>query len=811
MKNVTIDITSSVFPSQLATDAEKASKEFGLQVGQAIQYEWFRKDGNSCRYYGRWKEFHRLRLYARGEQSVTKYKNELAIDGDLSYLNLDWTPVPVIPKFVDIVVNGMSSRLFKVKAYAQDAMSQAKRNKYQEQIEMQMAAKPVLNIIKEMSGFNAFAMDPDELPNNDEELSLYMQLNYKPAIEIAEEEAINTMFDENHYNDLRKRLDYDATVLGISVAKHEFLQGAGVKLSYVDPANIVYSYTEDPYFRDCFYWGEIKTLPITELMKIDQSLTKEQLQEITQYSQGWYDYYNVAQFYENSVFSKDTCTLMYFNYKTTKKIVYKKKMLDNGGARIIQKDETFNPPVEMMEEGNFEKIDKTIDVWYEGIMVMGTNILLQWKMSENMVRPKSATQHALPNYVASAPRMYKGAIESPVRRMIPFADLIQITHLKLQQVINRVVPDGVFIDADGLNEVDLGTGAAYNPEDALRLYFQTGSVIGRSFTQEGDFNNARVPITQLTSNSGLSKTQMLIANYNHYMDMIRTVTGLNEARDGSNPDPNSLVGLQKLAALNSNTATRHILEGGLYIYKSLAEALTYRIADILEFSDFKDEFINKIGRYNVSILNDISDLYIYDFGIFIEVAPDEEEKAQLEQNIQMALSKGDINLEDAIDIREIKNLKLANQLLKVKRIKKQDRQEKMEMQKQAMLSQQQLQSQQMAAQTAMQKMQTELQTKMQLKQAEVAFEMQLIEKEAQLKSQLMAEEFAYNQQIRGVEMEVLSRREKEKEKAKDQRISIQNTQQSKLIDQRKNNLPPLNFESNEDSLDGFDLGEFEPR
>ena len=811
MKNVTIDITSSVFPSQLATDAEKASKEFGLQVGQAIQYEWFRKDGNSCRYYGRWKEFHRLRLYARGEQSVTKYKNELAIDGDLSYLNLDWTPVPVIPKFVDIVVNGMSSRLFKVKAYAQDAMSQAKRNKYQEQIEMQMAAKPVLNIIKEMSGFNAFAMDPDELPNNDEELSLYMQLNYKPAIEIAEEEAINTMFDENHYNDLRKRLDYDATVLGISVAKHEFLQGAGVKLSYVDPANIVYSYTEDPYFRDCFYWGEIKTLPITELMKIDQSLTKEQLQEITQYSQGWYDYYNVAQFYENSVFSKDTCTLMYFNYKTTKKIVYKKKMLDNGGARIIQKDETFNPPVEMMEEGNFEKIDKTIDVWYEGIMVMGTNILLQWKMSENMVRPKSATQHALPNYAASAPRMYKGAIESTVRRMIPFADLIQITHLKLQQVINRVVPDGVFIDADGLNEVDLGTGAAYNPEDALRLYFQTGSVIGRSFTQEGDFNNARVPITQLTSNSGLSKTQMLIANYNHYMDMIRTVTGLNEARDGSNPDPNSLVGLQKLAALNSNTATRHILEGGLYIYKSLAEALTYRIADILEFSDFKDEFINKIGRYNVSILNDISDLYIYDFGIFIEVAPDEEEKAQLEQNIQMALSKGDINLEDAIDIREIKNLKLANQLLKVKRIKKQDRQEKMEMQKQAMLSQQQLQSQQMAAQTAMQKMQTELQTKMQLKQAEVAFEMQLIEKEAQLKSQLMAEEFAYNQQIRGVEMEVLSRREKEKEKAKDQRISIQNTQQSKLIDQRKNNLPPLNFESNEDSLDGFDLGEFEPR
>ena len=811
MKNVTIDITSSVFPSQLATDAEKASQEFGLQVGQAIQYEWFRKDGNNCRYYGQWKEFHRLRLYARGEQSVAKYKNELAIDGDLSYLNLDWTPVPVIPKFVDIVVNGMSNRLFKVKAYSQDAMSQAKRSKYQEQIEMQMAAKPILETVKEMTGFNAFTMDPEQLPNDDEELSLYMQLKYKPAIEIAEEEAINTMFDENHYDDIRKRLDYDSTVLGISVAKHEFLQGAGVKISYVDPANIVYSYTEDPYFRDCFYWGEIKTLPITELMKIDQSLTKDDLQEITQYSQGWYDYYNVAQFYENSVFSRDTCTLMYFNYKTTKKVVYKKKILESGGSRIIEKDDTFNPPAEMMEEGNFEKIEKTIDVWYEGVMVMGTNILLQWRLSENMVRPKSASQHALPNYVASAPRMYKGAIESNVRRMIPFADLIQITHLKLQQVINRVVPDGVFIDADGLNEVDLGTGAAYNPEDALRLYFQTGSVIGRSFTQDGDFNNAKIPITQLTSNSGLSKAQMLIANYNHYMDMIRTVTGLNEARDGSMPDPNSLVGLQKLAALNSNTATRHILEGGLYIYKTLAEALTYRVADILQYSDFKDEFINKIGRYNVSILNDIADLYIYDFGIFIEVAPDEEEKAQLEQNIQMALSKGDINLEDAIDIRELKNLKLANQLLKTKRIKKQEREEQMQMQQQAMQAQQQLQSQQMAAETAMQKIQTELQSKMQLKQAEVAFEMQLIEKQAQLKSQLMAEEFNYNQQMNGMEISVLTKKQQDAEKAKAERISLQNTQQSKLIDQRKNNLPPLNFESNEDSLDGFDLAEFEPR
>jgi hypothetical protein len=811
MKDVKINITFQAFPSQFATDAEKDTPEFGLQIGQAIQYEWFRKDGGNCRYYSQWRDFHRLRLYARGEQPTQKYKDELAVNGDLSYMNLDWTPVPIIPKFVDIVVNGMSDRLFAAKAYAQDAMSQSKRSKYQDMIEGQMVAKDLLMTIKEKSGVDPFVMPPEELPNSDEELSLYMQLNYKPAIEIAEEEAVNTIFEENNFAYLRRQCDYDVTTIGVTFAKHEFLPGAGVKLSYVDPANMVWSYTEDPYFRDCFYFGEIKTVPITELMKIDQGLTKDDLDEISKYSQSWYDYYNVAQFYENSIFSRDTCTLLYFNYKTTKKIVYKKKMLDNGNYRMIEKDDSFNPPDEMMSDGKFEKVEKTIDVWYEGIMVMGTNIILKWQMAENMVRPKSSSQHALPIFVGCAPRMYKGVIESLTRRMIPFADLIQITHLKLQQVIAKVVPDGVFLDADGINEVDLGTGNAYNPEDALRLYFQTGSVIGRSYTSDGEFNNARIPIQELNSNSGAAKTQMLIANYNHYLDMIRQVTGLNEARDGSDPDPNSLVGIQKLAALNSNTATRHILDASLHIFKSLAEAVTYRIADILEYADFKDDFANRIGKYNVSLLNEIKDLYIYDFGIFIDISPDEEQKAKLEQNIQIALSQKDINLEDAIDIREIKNIKLANQLLKLKRVKKQDREEMMAMQKQAMIAEQTIKQQELAANVAMQKIQLEGQQKMQIKQAEVAFEIEKLKVEAGLKSKLMAEEFGYNLKLHDMQESLLGEREKAREDAKAKRISQQNTEQSNLINQRKFGLPPMKFESNEDSLDGFDTGEFEPR
>lgn len=800
------------FPGDSASDAEKQTESYGLRIGQAIQYEWFRRGGGACRFYDQFAQFHKLRLYARGEQPIQKYKDELAVDGDLSFLNLDWTPVPILPKFIDIVVNGMSDRLFSVKAYAQDAVSAENRNRYQENIEKQMVSKDLLQRVQESFGINMFTTNPDELPSSDEEMELHMQLKYKPSIEIAEEIAISTILEKNKYDsEIRPRLDYDLSCLGIAIAKQEFLKGDGIRISYVDPANVVYSYTEDPYFRDCFYWGEVKNVPVTELYKIKPNLTKDEVETIRNSGQSWYDVHNLGHYYGDDLFSKDSCTLLYFNYKTTREFVFKKKILNNGGERVIERDDTFNPPEELMADGRFERISKRIDVWYEGVMVMGTDIILKWEMSKNMVRPKAASQYALPNYVAVAPRMYKGNVDSLVRRMIPFADLIQITHLKMQQVIARMVPDGVFIDADGLNEVDLGNGAAYNPEDALRLYFQTGSVIGRSYTQEGEFNNARVPIQQLTSSSGGNKLSTLVAQYNHYLDMIRAVTGLNEARDGTDPDPRALVGVQKLAALNSNTATRHILDSSLFVTKSIAEACSIRIADILEHASFREEFANQIGKYNLRILDDIKDLYLFDFGIFIEVSPDEEQRQKLEENIQVALSKGDINLEDAIDIRELKNVKLANQLLKVKRAKKIERDEQNEMNKQQMNARLALEQQKMAAQAAERKISLDMESKIRIKQAESAFDIEKMTAEAELKKALMAEEFDYQMRLAGVNSRALVDREEMKETAKDKRIDRQSTNQSKLIEQRQKGLPPTTFESNEDSLDGFGLEEFAPR
>ena len=797
------------FPSQLATDAEKASWEYGLRIGQSISYEWFAKTGDSCRYYSQWIDFHRIRLYARGEQPVAKYKSQLEIDGDMSHVNLDWTPVPIIPKFVDIVVNGMHDRLFEVKAYAQDAMSIDKKTSFQNMVEADMLAKEILMTGKEQLGVDAFNVPPEDLPSNDQELNLYMQLKYKPAIEIAEEEAINTILDQNHYQDVRKRVDYDITTIGIGVVKHSFVPGTGIRVEYVDPANIVYSYTENPTFDDCFYWGEVKQVPITELIKIKPDITKEELAEIQQLGTAWYNYYGIMRPYRSDIFNRDVVTLLYFNYKTDKTFVYKKKYLENNGVRVIQKDENFNPP-EGTEE-RFERIEKRIDVWYEGIMVPGSPYLLKWELSRNMVRPKSASQYALPNYIAVAPRMYKGIVESLTRRMIPFADLIQMTHLKLQQVLQRVVPDGVFIDADGINNVDLGTGGAYNPEDALRLYFQTGSVIGRSMTTDGEINHGRIPIQELNTNSGQGKITALINAYNQYLSMIRDVTGLNEARDASSPNPDALVGVQKLAALNSNTATRHILEGSLFITRRLSEALSLRVADVLEYSDFKEEFTMQIGKYAVGLLEEIKDLYLHDFGIFIEVAPDEEEKAQLEANIQMALQRDQIGLEDAIDIRQMKNIKLANELLKMKRKDKQRIDMEQEQAKVQMQTQSNVQSTQAASQSKIQAIQAEAAAKAQLAQAQMQFDIEKMRQEAEIKKDLMNTEFQYNMQLKGMEVERIKQLDMSKEKAKDDRTKIQATQQSKLIEQRQKDLPAMNFESEEDSLDGFDLEQFNPR
>ena len=790
--------TNSAFPSQVVPDSVKASEEYGLQVSRAIEQEWFeqgRTTGN--RYLTNWNNFHQLRLYARGEQSVQKYKDELATNGDISYLNLDWKPVPIISKFVDIVVNGMSQKGYDIKAYSQDPESLKSKTNYAQAILRDMYSQDLIAKAQALTGEN-FASSPlakDELPETKEELELHMQLSYKQSIEIAEEEAINNTLAQNKWDLTRRRLNYDLAVIGIACAKTNFNVSEGIKAEYVDPAYLVYSYTEDPNFEDIYYVGEVKAVTLPELQMQFPHLSADELYQIQQmpgnrqYITGWGNY------------DENTVQVLYFEYKTYMNQVFKIKYGENGMEKVLEKNDDFNPP----PSDKFDKVSRSIEVLYSGAKILGTNMMLEWKLSENMSRPTANITKVEMNYVISAPRMYKGRIDSIVNKITGFADMIQLTHLKLQQVMSKMVPDGVFVDVDGLAEVDLGNGTNYNPAEALNMYFQTGSIIGRSLTQDGNMNAGKVPIQELSSSSGQAKIASLIQTYQYYLQLIRDVTGLNEARDGSMVDKDTLVGLQKMAANASNTATKHILQSSLYLTLRICENISLRISDCLDYPLLARMLEESITTYNVATLKEIKYLNLYDFGIYLELEPDEEEKALLEQNIQVALQSGGIDLDDAIDIRQVKNLKLANQMLKFRKKKKQKAMQEAQMANIQAQAQANQETAEKAALFEVQKQQALTQETVNIEQAKSQFEMQRMQTEAEIKRQLMELQYQYEMQLAQLKAQTVDKNLQAAEDRKDARTKIQATQQSELIDQRKNNSLPKDFET-ADNVFGDDFG-----
>jgi hypothetical protein len=714
---------------------------------------------------------------------VQKYKDELSINGDMSYMNLDWKPVAVVSKFVDIVTNGISDKSYDIKAYAQDPSSMQKRTKYAQGLLEDLVTKPFDDKVKKMFGIDLTNNKTEDLPQNEEELELHMQLSYKQSVEMAEEEVINNVLAKNKFNELKKRFNYDLTVIGIGAVKTNWNKANGITIDYVDPARVVYSYTEDPNFEDIYYVGEVRSMTIPEIKKQFPDISDEQLERIQQTPS------NRSQTFGWQTYDPNTVQVLFFEYKTYNDQVFKIKQTDQGLLKALEKPSTFNPPI----NDGFERVSRTIEVLYKGAKVLGNNEMLQWELARNMTRPTADTTKVEMSYTLCAPRMYLGKVDSLVSKITGFADMIQLTHLKLQQVMSRIVPDGVFLDMDGLAEVDLGNGTNYNPAEALNMYFQTGSIVGRSLTQEGELNRGKVPIQELSSSSGQAKIQSLIQTYQYYLQMIRDVTGLNEARDASTPNKDALVGLQKMAANASNVATRHILDASLWLTLRTCENISLKVADSVSYPLTLNSLLNSISVYNTETLKEISTLNMHDFGIYLELEPDDEEKAQLEQNIQIALKSQGIDLEDAIDLRQIKNLKLANNMLKVKRKKKQ----KQDQAKQEKMIQAQAAAQ---AQTAEKTAMAEVQKQQAITQSQVQHD--------QAKSQ-MEIQLGYDLQLANVQLGAVKEKEQFIEDRKDRRTQIQATQQSEMISQRQNDSLPTNFEPAPD-MGGFGMDRLEP-
>jgi len=811
--NNKFSIERASLPDPLESVEVKKTEAYGLKWAKAIQDEWFsRNSGSTCRFYDKQTQYHNLRKYARGEQDTSIYKKMLGVDGDMAYSNYDFRPIQVIPKFVKLIVNQNKERLFKVRAESTDRYSTDLRDKHRESLEKMRIAKPMLIDSKEMLGIDLMPMGAENIPDSEEETDLYMKLKYKPAIEIATEEAISNTLNLNNFEETQSRVLEDIATLGIGGVKHYTDPNKGIMSVYTDPADLVYSYPSSRNFKKVYYFGEVNRINISELKRLTgDKFSDDDIKDMAKTSRNWNNYHGRSngRTTRNEDIEGTMIDVMHFCFKVTDKIVYKKKLQKNGGYRMTKKSSTFaknNPNYK-----GYEVSSKNLEVWYEGSLVLGTDNIFNYKKCENMVKQKGQLDKTIAPYLLYAPDIYQNVTKSSVGTIIPYIDQMQQIHIKIQQMIAKARPNGIYINIDGLNEIDLGEGNFLTPLELLKIYDQTGNVLGTSLTEGGEYNYGREPIKEL-ANGVIQGLDRLIASYNHYLNLVRDALGIPQGTDATAPHPDMGLGVQQQLALTSNTATRHILDGTLDITQRLCSALALRLKDIFIYSNLKEAYIQAIGKSNVDTLKAIKNYHLHDFGIFIELKPDAEEKQALEGNIQQALAKEQITLDDAIDIRGIGNLKLSNQLLKIRRQKREKEKRESEENMIKLNAEENAKAAERASQAKMMEYEMEAKGKMMLEDKTTEGKMALIDKEASAKSKLMEQEFIYNMKLRGIDAEALLNKESMKEDKKDKRQDRQNTHSSMIADQKANNRKPINFESSEDNISGqIEMSELDPK
>ena len=389
---------------------------------------------------------------------------------------------------------------------------------------------------------------------------------------------------------------------------------------------------------------------------------------------------------------------------------------------------------------------KTLNVKavYKGKYIIGTDYVFDYGRAENMVREKSNLSETQLSYCIIAPNMRNMRIKSIVERMIPFADQIQLTHLKLQQLIAKARPKGLAIEIGGLENVTKGDGGAvWDPLELQSVYDQTGNFYYRSIDDDGTTRHGP-PITELENGIGRD-LQSLIAIYNYNLERIRDVTGINEARDASQPSTEALVGVQKLALLASNNATRQMNNGLLHIMEKCASVSVLRLQDVLTTKDGFKAYQAALGDSALTSIKDMKEISHTDYGINIQALPDEEEKQYLEQNIQASLQQKELRVEDAIMVRSIKNIKLSNRMLMLRR------KEYMKdmAQKAKETAQANAEQQSRAAQTAAQAKAQEIQIKSQGEMESLKMEYQLRDQFEQRQHERKMKEIELQETIRG--------------------------------------------------------------
>tara|TARA_E500000305_G_scaffold28784_1_gene21922 strand:- start:3369 stop:5807 length:2439 start_codon:yes stop_codon:yes gene_type:complete len=792
------------FPDPLKSTEIKESQEYGIQYAKAIESQWGKTTDDSSLIGKRNRVFEKDRDYATGVQDTSIYKqllNSLQPNkGDGSLLNMDYTPVPILPKFVRVVVN----KILSVNPYpnleAVDPLSSSEKNERKKKILMQVEAKKKLKELKDKTGI-VLDLDPDEIPDSSEEAEILFDTNIKTDGEISAQVGTELTLTWNNFTDNTfRRCVNDLTTVGMSVVKRSNDPNEGIKTSYVDPSMFIHSYTEDPNFDDLIYAGHIKRISIQELKRISLGeLTEEDFEKIAEKSKGRNgndsSKYNKKQ-YNDSLgrmsFGYDDymVEVLDFEFMSVDCIHFEEKENRHGNTGFYFKGFEYKEPKNSVFERTPHKLE--IATVYSGSYVLGCEYLFNYGRAKNTPKNIHDISKAKLSYSATATNIRNMMPKSMVDSCIGFADMLQLTHLKIQQAIAKAKPDGLIIDIEGLENVQLGKGGELQPLDLHDIYEQTGVFYYRSKNPEGGFQNP--PVREI--GNSIRNINELVGLYNHYLRLIRDTTGINEAMDASTPKGDALVGVQQQAIAAGNNAIYDITNASMILYKKVCEDIVKCIQIIPTESVLYNIYKNAIGDSNMEALSSFKDLPMYNFGVVVVKDMEDKDKAYLEQNIQMALQQKEIDLEDAISVRSLKDINQAERLLVVRRKKRMAMMQEMAMKNSEQQAQMQAQIAQQSQQAKISEMQAAAQLESQKIQMEAEIEMRLEKMKHEFKKEIEMIKAQATLGFKEDDKEFKEKIEVLKESKKDERLDQQTSDQSKLISQRQGKREELPESSN---------------
>jgi hypothetical protein len=790
--------TESTFPDPLASYEKKVSKAYGLKYAKAIFSEWGSLDSETSLYRRRFREFETSRDYANGTQDTTKYMDILSSlnpnNGDGSLLNIDWSPVPIIPKFVKIVVNKILSAAPYPQVEAIDPLSRNEKDIEKNKLLVRIENKQMIMEAKN-SGLDV-DIDPATLPDTSEEAEIFLETNVKTDAEVAAQIATQMTLSWNDYDErTHRRCVEDLVTCGMAVVKRSNDPNYGISTEYVDPARFIHSFTEDPNLSDVVYAGHIKRMSIAELKRIaGNQFTEEEYEAIAMSVRN--KYANNPNRFADSRYDSGMDTYHYgydeyaievldFEFLSVDSMIFEKKESRYGNIGFYFKGREYKPQTNSVYDR--EPVYMYNSTLYGGTYIIGCDKIFNYGAKKNV--PKNV--HDL-----TKTRLSYSAIAVNMRRMIPkslvsgirtFADQIQISHLKIQQSVAKAKPDGLIIDIEGLENVQLGMGGELQPLQIQDIYEQTGVFYYRSRNPEGGFQNP--PVREI--GNAIRNIEQLINHYNHYLNMIRDTTGINEVMDGTTPKGDALVGVRQQAIAAGNNAIYDITNASLVLYRRVCEDIVKCLQILPPKSIIYQAYERAIGKTNMEVISSFRKLPMYNFGVRVVKDMDDTDRAYLEQNIQIALAQKEIDLEDAIAIRQLHDIDQAERLLVIRRKQRIKMQQEQQMQNIQAQSQANAQASQVASQSKMQEKQMETQLEMQKIQFEAQVKAQILELEYRLKSELEAVKGSYDIQAANATVNASAGLEQMKEDRKDDRIEKQAVQQSKLISQRKGERPEL--------------------